>query len=876
MAPSRRIRVLLAEDLRTDAELNVRELKRAGLAIEHRIADTEQDFVRELNEFVPDIILSDFSMPSFDGMAALAQARERAPDVPFIFVSGTIGEEYAIRALKNGATDYVLKTNLVRLPAAVERALQDAHERVTRHETEVALAATRERLASIYESLPDVLWSRELPSLRTVYVSPAVERICGRPPEAFVANSGLWRDMIHAQDRPSVIEAWQGLLQDRLFDVEYRMVRSDGEVRWIHDRGRLIRGASGNPVRMDGLARDITDAVRQRERLARLGRIRDLLGASTAAFMRVRERRMLFEEFCQVAVSRGGFVLARVVELDRSGKASVVATTEETSGAFASIIDEYNRDPVNAQSLLARALRSGQVTVSNDMRRDERVPERVQLTEQGNYSLVILPVSVENRVVAAALLRAGEPDFFDQEELALLSDMVANLEFALELITKQDRITYLALYDTLTELPNRTLFHERLTQAIKAERRGNDSLALVLIDLERFKAINDTLGQHVGDRVLQAAAQRLQEATGDIQRVARLGGNLFALLFPGISGAEEVARRIEQKATAILSLPLQIEQHAIRLWAKAGIAIFPDDGTDSDTLLRNAEAALKRAKETGDRYLFYAPHINARVSEQVELEHRLHKAVEQGELFLHFQPKIELATRRIVGLEALMRWAGPDGALVPPGKFVPVLEETGLILEAGQQAFAAAAAAYRGWKAAGIDVPRIAVNVSSIQLRRSAFVTDIWLAIGMAEDCGVDLEITESLLMENVEESIAKLRKLRDTGMMISLDDFGTGYSSLAYLSRLPIDAVKIDRGFIHGLTDNANDTSIVSSIISLAQALHLKVIAEGVETEEQAQLLRLLRCDQMQGHLFSPALPRERIPALIAGAGVNAPSAPP
>jgi len=877
MAPATRIRVLLAEDVRTDAELNVRELKRAGLAIEHRIADTEEDFKRELSEFAPDIILSDFSMPSFDGMAALAQARELAPDIPFIFVSGTIGEEYAIRALKNGATDYVLKTNLMRLPAAVERALQEARDRHARGTAERKLAEIRERLQSIFESLPDVLWSHELPSLRTAYISPAVEQICGRPAGEFLAKGDLWQDMIHPDDRPAVVAAWQELLKGGPFDVEYRILRADGELRWINDRGRLIRDSAGSAIRVDGLARDVTDAVRQRERLARLARIRDLLGAANAAFMRIRERRALFEEFCRVAVARGGFLLARVVELDGSGKAGVVATTEDVPGAFTRVIDEYNRDPVQARSLLAHALRSGQVMVSNDMRNDERVPERAPLTVEGNYSLVVLPVRVENEIVAAATLRAREPHFFDQEELALLSEMVANLEFALELIAKQDRITYLALYDTLTGLPNRTLFQERLTEAIKAERRGHGSVALVLIDFERFKAINDTLGQHIGDRVLQGAARRLREVAGDdIQRVARLGGNLFALLFPGISGAEEVARRIEQKATALLSLPLQIEQHAIRLAAKAGIAVFPDDGADSDTLLRNAEAALKRAKRTGDRYLFYAPHINARVSEQVELEHRLRRAVEQGELFLHFQPKIELGTRRIVGLEALMRWTGQDGNPIPPAKFVPVLEETGLILEAGQQAFAAAAAAYRGWKAAGIDVPRIAVNVSSIQLRRGSFVGDIWLALGLAEDCGVDLEITESLLMESVEESIAKLRKLRDSGMMISLDDFGTGYSSLAYLSRLPIDAVKIDRAFIRGVAENANDTSIVSSIISLAQSLRLKVVAEGVETEEQARMLRLLRCDQMQGYLFSPPLPRGRVQALIIGAAVNAPSAPP
>jgi EAL domain-containing protein (putative c-di-GMP-specific phosphodiesterase class I) len=252
------------------------------------------------------------------------------------------------------------------------------------------------------------------------------------------------------------------------------------------------------------------------------------------------------------------------------------------------------------------------------------------------------------------------------------------------------------------------------------------------------------------------------------------------------------------------------------------------------------------------------------------MEHRLRSAVERNELFLHYQPKVELASRRIVGLEALMRWVGADGVPVPPVKFVPVLEQTGLILEAGRQAFATAAAAYRKWQAQGLRPPRIAVNVSALQLRRASFAVDVRSALsdggaGTGDDGGgVDIEITESLLMSEVDESIRKLRELRAMGVHISLDDFGTGYSSLAYLSKLPVDSLKIDRGFIRGMTEKAEDTSIISTIISLAQSLRLDVVAEGVETEQQAQLLRLLRCDQAQGYLFSPPVPAERVELLL------------
>jgi len=727
------IRILLAEDQKSDAEMLLRELRRAGMRVEHRVADTEPDFRAALAGFRPEVILSDFSMPQFDGMFALQLARELSPQTPFIFVSGTIGEEYAIRALRNGAIDYVLKTNLVRLPVAVERALEEA---------------------------------------------------------------------------------------------------------------------------------------RQRDRIARLSRVREMLGAASSAIIRIRDRAALFQEFCRIAVGRGGFSLARVIERGADGIAAATAGSAPAGAPLLEILAAYNRDPGRAQSLLALALRSGLPQVTNDMRNDERVAAREALTREGNYSLVVLPVRVDGAVVAAVQLRAGEPGFFDQEEMSLLGEMVANLEFALELLAKQERLDYLALYDPLTGLPNRTLFQDRLTQALEGARRAGGMLALTLFDIERFKAINDTLGQSAGDTALRAVALRLREAVGDINRVARLGGDLFAVMHPALGSASDAARMLEDKGAGVFGAPVRIVGRDIHLGAKAGIAVFPDDGADADALFRNAEASLKRAKETGERYMFYAPHINARVSEQVEFEARLRRAVERGELFLHFQPKVDLATRRIDGLEALMRWQGADGKFVSPAQFVPVLEETGLILEAGRLAFELAAAAYRDWTAKGLRPPRVAVNVSALQMRRSTFVAEMLDVVG-GVDSGVDLEITESLLMQDIDACIAKLAQLRQAGVGIALDDFGTGHSSLAYLSRLPLDTLKIDRSFVNGMTENAGDTSIVTAIISLAQALNLSVVAEGVETEEQARLLRLLRCDQMQGYLVSRPVPAAQVePMLRAPAG--------
>jgi diguanylate cyclase (GGDEF)-like protein/PAS domain S-box-containing protein len=860
------IRVLCVEDVAADAELELRELKRAGLRVVHKIADTEERFVAELREFVPEIILSDFSMPSFDGMAALALARELAPETPFIFVSGTIGEEYAIRALKNGATDYVLKTNLVRLPAAVERALADARERLEKRRAQADLDVARQRLTSIFASILDVLWSVDAQTREVIYISPTVEEVFGHSQQQYLLDHDLWNKQIHAEDRDAVAAAWQRAQQGQPFDIDYRIAKPQGTERWINARGRLVRSADGSPERIDGLARDVTEQIEQRNRLARLSRIRGLAGAVNAAIVRIRDRQALFEEFCRIAVEQGGFSAARLVDFDADGRLRLAVSDGGHAGLLASIIDGYNRDPAGRKGLLAQALRDAVPVVANDVSVDERSVLRQVYAVSGINSVACLPFLVDGKVAGAVVLDASERRFFDEQEIHLLTELASNLSFALELMAKQDRITYLALYDALTELPNRTLFYERLTRSIERAAASDARVALVLLDLERFKAINDTLGEHIGDRVLVAVAKRIREWSGDPEHVARLGGNLFALILGGFQGKEDIVRTLEAAASALFSNPFDLDGREVRLAAKSAIAISPDHGRSADVLFRNAEAALRQAKETRERSLFYTADINARVSEQVDLENRLRKAVDNGELFLHFQPKLDLASREIVGLEALMRWQGPEGGLVSPAKFVPILEQTGLILEAGQQVLRSARAAHRDWQARGLNPPRIAVNVSALQLLRRDFVEDVRNALGSigADGGGVDLEVTESLLMTAVDESIRKLRELREMGLRIALDDFGTGFSSLSYLTRLPLDTLKIDRSFIHGMTDNPDHTSIISAIISLAQALRLKVVAEGVETEPQAQLLRLLRCDQAQGFLFSRPLPAEQLEKLL------------
>ncbi len=299
---------------------------------------------------------------------------------------------------------------------------------------------------------------------------------------------------------------------------------------------------------------------------------------------------------------------------------------------------------------------------------------------------------------------------------------------------------------------------------------------------------------------------------------------------------------------------------------RIGVAVSPGDGSDADTLYKNAESALLRAKEVREPYLFYAPEMNARVTETLNIENKLRKAVEQQQFVLHYQPKFDSKSRSIVGMEALIRWNDPETGLVPPVRFISILEETGLILPVGAWAMKQAVSDYRRWRGQGLHPPRIAVNVSEIQLRRKDFVSTVEEACRFASnhDHGLDLEITESLIMRNIEDNIAKLAAIRQMGCEVAIDDFGTGYSSLQYLSQLPMDSLKIDRSFIVRMHGSPADMAIVSTIIALAHDLDLKVVAEGVETEDQARLLRLLKCDAMQGYLFSKPVPADQIEAML------------
>jgi diguanylate cyclase (GGDEF)-like protein len=865
-----RIRVLLIEDVAADVELEMHELRRFGLRCEGRCVETEQDFRRELEDFRPHVILSDFSMPHFDGMTALAIARELHAEIPFIFVSGTIGEEHAIRALKNGATDYVLKTNLVRLPPAVERALQDTRDRAARRQAEAELQATRERLQGIVSSLRDVVWSVAVPARDVLYISPSSTVVYRRAPEEFYDKRVVWSELIHPDDRIRAAAAWEQAVRGATFDCEYRVFTPDRAVRWIHSRGTPVKGRDGSVVRIDGIARDITERHEQAQKIAHLSRIHAVLSGINAAMLRTRERDSLFKEACRVAVQAGDFKMAWIGVVDAATSEGRVAAWAGVDDAYIGAVRFTGREDRPGSALPAsRAVRGGKPVICDDLESEPSLGDRRgEMLARGYRSLAALPMVVEGRPLAVLVLCAGEPGFFDDEEVGLLNELTADISFALENIGKEEKLSYLAYYDPLTGLANRDLYRERLEQNLRAARSERRALAVVMFDVERFRHINDTLGRKNADGVLRQLAARLAETVPDRNDLARINADSFAASFRDMREAE-LGRFLRDRVFPVLFRPFAVDGEPLRISIRAGISLYPNDGADPEVLMRNAEAALQDAKARNEHYSFYAPDMNSRVAVNLVLENKLRSALEKRQFVLHYQPKVELDSGRVVGLEALIRWNDHDRGLVHPLTFIPLLEETGLILEVGAWVLEQAASDYRALSAAVADCPRIAVNVSPLQLRQGDFAATVAAAVRAdGRALGLDIEITESVVMDHIESNIAKLQAIRDMGVGIAIDDFGTGYSSLAYISKLPVNALKIDRSFVHTMAHNAEDRSIVSSIISLAHALRLKVVAEGVETQEQRALLHSLGCDEMQGFLLAPPVPIARIRDLLRGVG--------
>lgn len=676
------LQALFIEDSTVDVELTVIELERDGFNVSWKQVETEPALREVLQTTAPEIVISDYSMPSFDGIAALRIVRDLAPDLPFIFLSGTIGEERAIESIREGATDYVLKSNMRRLPTAVRRALSEADERARARAAEEA----RERLAAILEATSDCVAICD-PQGSLIYLNSASQRLTG------LADRHLNEvniSSLHPEEsrRQIAREGWPTAVKEGLWHGETTLLASDGAEIPMSQLIIAHRGADGEIEYFSMIARDI------RERKA-------------------------YEE----------------------------------------------------------------------------------------------------------------------------------------------RIAFLANYDALTELPNRSLLRDRAVQAMSYGRHSNRSLALLVVNIDRFKLVNDGYGQRIGDEVLRTVGERLLGTVREGDTVARLGADSFAVLATDLAHPDDVLT-VVRKLQASIRKPFTLDTREIHLTVSVGASIYPRDGTDVETLLRNADAAMHRVKSEGqDGFQFYAVNMTRDATDRVDLENDLRGALDRGELDLHYQPQVLLESGRIVGTEALMRWNHPERGWVSPGVFIPIAEHTDFIHVLGEWALLQACSQLKHWgdKASGL---RMAVNVSARQFRGTGFAVAVDRAI---ESSGVNpgslvLELTESVLIEDRKAAGRTLDALKAVGVRVAIDDFGTGYSSLGYLSQLPIDCLKIDRTFLQRIPGKRHDTAIVQGIISLADSLAVDVIAEGIETKEQLQFLRGHGCREGQGYYFARPAPCDEI----------------
>jgi len=654
-------------------------------------------------------------------------------------------------------------------------------------------------------------------------------------------------------------------------DFELKQVMHRGEVRYLSIAGQPIFDASGTFTGYRGLARDITERKSQEHKIARLTRIRAVLSGINALIVRVRTREELFNGACKIAVEDGKFGMAWIGTLNPK-------TLEISPAAFCGIPADSSigRSPNTArgdlplgQGMVGRAIRELHAVFSNDLKTESSVggERRAEALRRGYQSLIVLPLIVHGAAAGNLSLFAKEANFFTPEETQLLSELAGNISYALEYIGKEEKLNELAYYDSLTGLPNRVLFQDRLKQALAQAQRKQSFVAVLFIDLDGFKAINDTLGHAIGDKLLQLASRRLTECVRSCDTVARFGGDEFALILSELPAAQD-ASFVAQKILNAFTIAFDLDGNETYITASIGITLYPIDSESMVGLIKNADSAMYGAKAAGrNAYHFYTAEMNKSGLAKMRLLTRMRHAIERKEFVLYYQPKVDAVSRRAIGLEALLRWQSPTAGTVLPAEFIPLLEETGLIVPVGEWVLRAACSQIAEWQRMGLQTVPVAINISGRQFQQPGLdkLISSVLAEHKVDPRRLEIEITESSLMQKPDDAIAVLKNLKALGIRVSVDDFGTGYSSLSYLKRFPLDTLKIDRSFVRDISVDADDAAITRAIVTMAHSLNLKVIAEGVETEEQLAFLRANRCDEAQGYLFSRPLSAADCTRLLA-----------
>jgi len=656
-----------------------------------------------------------------------------------------------------------------------------------------------------------------------------------------------------------------------------KIVDTDGKEIWVRTSKVPLQNANNEVVGILGVYDDISKLKQAEFEQYKFTRALKLLSECNSLLVHTKSEKEILQDICNLAIDVGGYSMAWVgLKRDNPQKTiELIAAAGNENGYLQSVNITWD-DSASSLGPTGTAIKTAKTSIAQDFLNNENTkPWQIEAAKRGYKATIALPLISNDEVFGVLSIYSTELNAFIPDEVQLLEEMASDLAFGIKSLRTsaahdeaQLKIEYLAYHDALTELPNRLLVFDRFQQAIAHATRENKKVALCFLDIDNFKQVNDTLGHHIGDKLLIEVAQRIKATMRDIDTVSRHGGDEFIVLLTDIEDLSSL-EKIAQKLINSFTQPYFIDDQSLNVSLSIGISVFPDDGDTFNIILKNSDTALYQAKDSGKNdYRLFCRSMSEGAAENIALQSQLYGALQNNEFLLHYQPQLDLHTNKVTGAEALLRWMHPTLGLVPPYKFIPLAERNGMIVSIGEWVMNEACSQAAKWnKDNTLNKMRVAVNLSSLQFRRGNIIQTVENALeksGLPAEL-LELELTESILLNDLEMVMTTLDSLRKVGVKISIDDFGTGYSSLSYLKKLAVDRLKIDRSFVCDMIEDSDDAAIVKAVTQLGHTLQLIVIAEGVENQEQLTILKNLGCDEIQGYFFCKPLPADELNIFLA-----------